>query len=87
MNFGSRMSKKAENEAKSQFRLLREGAGLTLAELGKQVGVSDRNVWDWENGHALPRLDRAVAVARALGISLKELCRALKIDVDDLSSE
>ncbi|MBD2021237.1 helix-turn-helix transcriptional regulator [Leptolyngbya sp. FACHB-36] len=80
------MNKQVENSEKFRLRLLRERAGLTLPELPRQVGVSDRNVWDWERGLVMPRLDRAVILARALNVSLKDLCRAIGIEVEDLPS-
>lgn len=84
-NFWFTMSDESEKE-KSQLRILREEAGFTLTELGREVGVSDRNIWDWERGLALPRLDRAVALAKALKITLPELCQAMGIEVEELAN-
>jgi putative transcriptional regulator len=81
------MTNETGNQNKANLRQLRENAGLTLAELSRQVGVSDRNIWDWEKGISIPRLDRAVALARALNVSLKEICRAMGIEVEDLPSD
>ncbi|MBE9125633.1 MULTISPECIES: helix-turn-helix transcriptional regulator [unclassified Coleofasciculus] len=69
------------NERKSELRLLREAAELTRAELGRRIGVSERQIYDWENGIKLPRIDRAVALARELGVSLQTVCSAIGIDV------
>jgi transcriptional regulator with XRE-family HTH domain len=77
----------SEDQGKSALRLLRERADKTQAELGREVGVSDRNIRDWENGESLPRLDRAVALARALKISLKQLCVVLNVDVDGVPDD
>ncbi len=74
-------------EDKTPLRLLRERAGLTQPELGRQVGVSDRNIRDWENGSSMPRIDRAAALARVLKISLKDLCRALGVDVSGIPDD
>jgi DNA-binding XRE family transcriptional regulator len=38
------------NEGKSELRLLREAAKLTRSELGRRIGVSERQIYDWENG-------------------------------------
>jgi len=59
------------NEGKSELRRLRESAKLTRSELGRRIGVSERQIYDWENGIKLPRIDRAVALARELGVSLQ----------------
>lgn len=69
------------NEGKSPLRLLREAAELTRTELGRRIGVSERQIYDWENRIKLPRIDRAVALARELGVPLQTVCRALGIDV------
>jgi transcriptional regulator with XRE-family HTH domain len=79
MNFSSAMTD--SNEGKSDLRLLREAAGFTRAELGNRIGVSERQIYDWENGIKLPRVDRAVALARELGVSIQTVCSALGIDV------
>jgi transcriptional regulator with XRE-family HTH domain len=75
------------NEGKSDLRLLREAAELTRSELGRRIGVSERQIYDWENGIKLPRIDRAVALARELGVSLQTMCRAIGIDVTGLPDE
>jgi transcriptional regulator with XRE-family HTH domain len=72
------------NERKSPLRLLREAAELTRTELGRRIGVTERQIYDWENGIKLPRVDRAVALARELGVSIETVCRALGIDVTGL---
>jgi transcriptional regulator with XRE-family HTH domain len=69
------------NEGKSPLRLLREAAELTRSELGRRIEVSERQIYDWENGIKLPRIDRAVALARELKVPLQTVCRALGIDV------
>jgi len=78
------MTNEPGNKNKSKFRLLREDAGLTLAELGRQIGVSERNAWDWERGLSIPRLDRAIALAKVLKVPLVELCRVMGMEVEDL---
>jgi transcriptional regulator with XRE-family HTH domain len=75
------------NEGKSQLRRLREAAQLTRTELGRRIGVSERQIYDWENGIKLPRIDRAVALARELGVSLQTVCKAIGIDVTGVPEE
>ena len=69
------------NEGKSELRRLREAAQLKRTELGRRIWVSERQIYDWENGIKLPRIDRAVALARELGVSLQTVCKAIGIDV------
>ncbi|TCJ39502.1 helix-turn-helix domain-containing protein [Parafrankia sp. BMG5.11] len=57
----------------SKLYLLRRESKLTLAELGKRVGVSKPTIWAWENCKAYPRKERIPAIAQALGISENEL--------------
>jgi transcriptional regulator with XRE-family HTH domain len=75
------------NEKKSPLRLLREAAELTRSELGRRIGVTERQIYDWENGIKLPRVDRAVALARELGVSIHTVCRVLGIDVTDIPED
>lgn len=45
---------------------LRLAAGLTLAEVGRAVGVSEATVWRWEHGQRRPGGQPALAYARLL---------------------
>ena len=55
-----------------RVRELRERAGWSLAELGRRSGMSRQTLLAVEQG-AMPRLDTAHALARALGVSLDAL--------------
>lgn len=80
-----------KSREKSPLKQLRERAGLTQTKLASLVGVTDRNVRDWENNGAIPSLDKAVLIAQCLNVSMKDLCRALGLDVsrvpDDVSNK
>jgi DNA-binding XRE family transcriptional regulator len=76
-----------KSEQKSPLRTQRESIGLTQPALARQVGVSDRNIRDWENGVSLPRLDRAAALASSLGVSLKQICKWMSIDVSNIPDD
>jgi len=54
--------------ASGQARMIREAAGLSLAELASAVGpgVSPTTVWRWEAGERQPRGDAAIAYGRLL---------------------
>lgn len=69
------------------LKSLREAAGLTQPELSRRLGVGIRIIGDWERGVSIPRFDRAADLARELGISLKTLARAMRIDVTDIPSD
>lgn len=83
---------KSNTETKKvTFKTLREATGLTQPELSVKMKFGLRTISNWENGHAVPRLDRAIALAREFGVSLKVLAEAMNLDVsgvpDDIPSE
>ena len=57
----------------ARIRECRKAAGLSQAELGRRVGVSQQAVGQWEKGVNLPEGARLVAVAEALAVSVDEL--------------
>lgn len=54
-------------------RSLRQAAGLTQSELAAMAGVSRQLVGSLESGRHLPRVDAALALARALGVTTEAL--------------
>ena len=69
---------------KSALEELRLKAKKTRVQVSREIGVSERNIYDWETGKFLPRLDRAAALARSLGVPFKSLCIAMGIDVEGI---
>lgn len=58
----------------SALRRARLAACLTQEQLARRAGVTVGLVRAWEGGAVVaPRLDRALAVARALGIDVADL--------------
>lgn len=55
---------------------LRQKAGLSQAQLGEKVGVSNKAVSKWENGKTKPGLDVVNRLADTLGVSVDELLHA-----------
>ena len=74
-------------ESEITLKTLREAAGLTQPELSQKLNCGIRIISHWENGHKLPRLDNALALARELGVSLKELSKAMKLDVSGIPDD
>ena len=57
------------------IRALRTAANMTVAELAKKSGIKSRVILSWERGERVPRVDRAKAVADALGVRVDEILK------------
>lgn len=57
----------------ARLQRLRKARGLTMAQLGAELGVSKPTVWAWEQGRARPVDSRIEALAEALGADPSEL--------------
>ena len=55
------------------IKALREKKGLTQAQLGEILAVSDKAVSKWETGRGLPDISLLESLAKALGVSVPEL--------------
>jgi transcriptional regulator with XRE-family HTH domain len=79
-----------ENSEKPEdltLRSYRESLDLSREELSRRLELSARTIEDWERGRKLPRLDNAVLLAKELGLSMKELCRSMSLDVSSLQDD
>lgn len=61
---------KNENIFSMRLREARQKAGLSMKAFGEIVGVSDRAVWNYENGLRYPTLPTACRIAETLQVSL-----------------
>lgn len=52
---------------------LRKEQGLTQAQLGEKLGVTNKTISRWENGNYMPDLAAIPALAAQLGVSVSEL--------------
>ena len=71
----------------SALKALRESVGLTQPELSQRMHCGIRIIGDWENGRRIPRFDNAIALARELNVSLKELAKAINLDASDVPND
>ena len=56
---------------------LREGKGWKQAELARRARLSQPSVWALEKGETrMPKFETLAAIARALGVPLKEILKA-----------
>ncbi|AFZ31654.1 helix-turn-helix transcriptional regulator [Gloeocapsopsis crepidinum LEGE 06123] len=77
----------SDQEGDLTLKLLRERTGLSQEKLGRRLDLSLRTVGDWETGKKIPRFDNAIALARELGVSLKTLAKAMKLDVEGVPDD
>lgn len=76
-----------DNEDIPTLKALRDAAELTQPELSRRMNVGIRIIGDWERGQSFPRFDRAIALARELGVSLKILAKSMQLDVSKLPDD
>lgn len=72
------------NNFAKNLRTLRIGAGLTLEDLTGRSGVAHKTINKYETGLTQPPLDKLIALAKALDVSVSFLISAnieLKISV------
>ena len=69
------------------MKALREAVELTQAELAHAVNSTEKTVRNWENANAIPSFDKAVLLAKVLGVSLKQLAVEFGCDVKGLHDE
>lgn len=81
------MTAEKPSESQPTLKTLRESANLTQPELSHRIGVGLRIIGDWESGRKIPRFDNAVALARELGVSLKFLAQAMRIEVEGVPDD
>lgn len=59
---------------------LRQEAGWTQEQLGEKLGVTNKTVSRWENGHYLPDIDTFVQLSKLYDVSLNELVSGQRLD-------
>lgn len=64
-----------------------EAAGTTQRQLGRDIGIAEVTINTWVAGKKIPRFDNAIALARELGVSLKTLAKAMRLDVSGIPDD
>jgi transcriptional regulator with XRE-family HTH domain len=67
------MSRKKGETMGERIRRLRDAAKMTQEELSQRGGIPLGSLQKWEQDKRLPRIDHAVQLARALGVTMDEL--------------
>jgi transcriptional regulator with XRE-family HTH domain len=81
------MSLDERKKSRPGLKSLREKAEFTQAELAHRVGVAEKAVRNWENDGAIPSFDKAVRLARVLGVSLKRLAQEFDLEVESIPND
>jgi transcriptional regulator with XRE-family HTH domain len=68
------------------IKQLREGRGLTQAELAQMIGVSSKTISKWETAKGLPDISLLQPLAQSLGISVIELMNGEQITNRNVSA-
>ena len=68
------------------IRELREKQGITQAELGEILGVSNKTVSKWENGKGLPDISLIKPLASALKVSVTEMMNGERVKNENVSA-
>lgn len=68
---------------------IRDYKGLSRRELSELIGnkVSEDTLYSIEKRKQIPRVDTAIAICTALGISLKQFCYSIGLDVSKLADD
>lgn len=57
------------------FREARTRAGLSVADVMMNIGVSDAAVYQWETGTFTPRKEKLLALSKLYGCTVDELLK------------
>ncbi len=59
--------------SKITLKAARVNAGLTQSEAAKQLQVSNKTLWAWENGKSVPSVSRIDAICTLYGMNYDNL--------------
>jgi len=66
---------------------LRKGKELTQEQLAEQLNVSRQSVSKWENGQAVPEVEKLVELSRAFDVTVDYLLKPSEIDELSVKTE
>lgn len=69
------------------LKTLRESAGFTQPELSRRINSGIKTIGDWERGAYTPSFERAIALSRELGVSLKTLAKSMRMDLSGVPDD
>jgi transcriptional regulator with XRE-family HTH domain len=65
------------------LRSLREGAGLSRAELARRAGVPVSTLRNWEGDRGMPGIPAALRLAEALGVTPERFAEGVDDDAEE----
>ena len=69
------------------LKSLRNSLDISQEQLARRLNLSFRTIGEWEGGKKMPRFDNALALARELGVSLKTLAKAMRLDIEGIPDD
>ena len=63
----------------------RKEKGFTQKELAERLGLTDKAISRWENGHGFPDIESLEPLARELGVTLPELLHGEELKQEEIS--
>lgn len=57
---------------------------ISQEELARRIGKSWRSVSQWCTGKSVPKVDAVILIAKALRLSINEVCELLGFDTSDI---
>ena len=78
--------KKTSNPHKTLKELIKL-SGLTQIEVSSRVGISANMISEYVRGLRMPSFDKAIAMARVLGVPMKTLALSLRLDVSGIPDD
>lgn len=81
------MNPNTGNENEETLKNLIEAARTSQRQLSRDIHIAEVTVNTWVAGKKIPRFDNAALVAGQLGVSLKTLAKAMRVDVTDIPGD
>jgi transcriptional regulator with XRE-family HTH domain len=77
----------SNKEQELTLKNLRLAVDYSQKDLAKAIGVSDTQLQNYEYGKKTPGFDKAIAMSRALNVSLKTLAKAMGYDITGIPDD
>lgn len=73
VNISNKLITKGLEQMRCRIKEIRQSKGMKQNFLAEQVGISQQLLSMYEKDKAYPRIDRAVEIAKVLGMDVKEV--------------